>query len=161
MCIETKESSYDRFAPGVMSGFMGMGMRPGPAKPVSAPAAAESWRCECGADNTGKFCRECGSKRPEKLITCECGYQSTGKYCPECGKRLAADTSAGVKETALKKESSVGWTCRNCGRKYQTGDKCENCGEEIEKVILFSCSSYKSTNPPQSQRGQCRTWRIL
>ena len=28
-------------------------------------AAADGWVCACGAENTGKFCAECGAKRPE------------------------------------------------------------------------------------------------
>ena len=33
--------------------------------PDTAPAADDSsWRCSCGAVNVGKFCAECGSKRP-------------------------------------------------------------------------------------------------
>ncbi|HCA54931.1 MAG TPA: virion core protein (lumpy skin disease virus), partial [Ruminococcaceae bacterium] len=39
---------------------------------------------------TGKFCPECGTKRPEKPSTwdCACGNKGiTGKFCPECGKK--------------------------------------------------------------------------
>ena len=51
-----------------------------------------TWTCpECGHEgNTGKFCEECGAKRPEKsdgTWTCpECGHEgNTGKFCAECG----------------------------------------------------------------------------
>lgn len=77
---------------GAMTGFMGMGMAAGAggmggmsaqnlfamgqqARPDSvdapqqvsrpAPAPADSWQCSCGATVTGKFCPECGSKKPE------------------------------------------------------------------------------------------------
>ena len=54
---------------------------------------AQGWACHaCGAQgNTGKFCAECGAKRPEPaeqaVWTCEkCGHQgNTGKFCAECG----------------------------------------------------------------------------
>ena len=51
-----------------------------------------TWTCpECGhTGNTGKFCEECGAKKPEKddgTWTCpECGHEgNTGKFCEECG----------------------------------------------------------------------------
>ena len=65
---------------GAMTGFMGMGMAAGangmnaqnlfamgqqPAAPQQQPSAAGSWQCSCGATVTGKFCPECGSKKPE------------------------------------------------------------------------------------------------
>lgn len=59
---------------------------PAPA-PSPAPAAADSWTCSCGSVNTGKFCPECGSKRPAAgPWTCSCGNVNTGKFCSECGK---------------------------------------------------------------------------
>ena len=55
--------------------------------PPSAPAApAGSWKCSCGAENTGKFCSECGSPRPAGPWKCSCGTENTGKFCSECGK---------------------------------------------------------------------------
>lgn len=61
---------------------------------VAAPMdpAAEGWDCACGQKGlTGKFCPECGAKRPESPATWDCpncGAKGlTGKFCPECGKR--------------------------------------------------------------------------
>ena len=34
------------------------------ASPQQTAAPANSWTCECGASNTGKFCSECGKPRP-------------------------------------------------------------------------------------------------
>jgi membrane protease subunit (stomatin/prohibitin family) len=55
-------------------------------KPKPAPAAA--WACpKCGAQNDGKFCTECGTPRPQGgSWTCECGAVNDGKFCMECGK---------------------------------------------------------------------------
>lgn len=53
--------------------------------------ASASWTCECGSVNTGKFCPECGAKRPQASWTCECGSVNTGKFCPECGAKRPQD----------------------------------------------------------------------
>ena len=42
-----------------------------------------SWRCTCGAVNTGKFCTECGTMR---AWACECGTMNAGNFCTNCGK---------------------------------------------------------------------------
>lgn len=49
---------------------------------------ADSWTCVCGAVSTGKFCVECGTKKPDlNYWTCACGSQNKGKFCPECGQK--------------------------------------------------------------------------
>ena len=48
-----------------------------------------SWTCECGQINSGKFCPECGKPAPAKDWTCECGHVNSGKFCSECGKPRA------------------------------------------------------------------------
>lgn len=59
---------------------------------ASDTKSADSWVCECGTENTGKFCHECGSKRPEmpkKRFCQNCGYElkPSTKFCPECGTK--------------------------------------------------------------------------
>ena len=60
--------------------------------PVQQPAQGvplqkkDSWTCGCGAVNTGKFCSECGTPRPDGPWTCSCGTVNKGKFCSECGK---------------------------------------------------------------------------
>ncbi|MDY4813285.1 MAG: SPFH domain-containing protein, partial [Ruminococcus sp.] len=99
---------------GAMMGFMGMGMaqqaggmnaqnlfamgQQQQAQQQSAPAPsapAGGWKCSCGATVTGKFCPECGSKKPESQQAnswkCKCGATATGKFCPECGSPKPAD----------------------------------------------------------------------
>ena len=51
---------------------------------------ANSWKCpKCGhKGNTGKFCTECGAKKPEAegVWFCpNCGAKNKGKFCTECG----------------------------------------------------------------------------
>ena len=92
---------------GAMTGFMGMGMamnaggvnaqnlyamgqqQAAPAAAAPAAPAAETWTCACGSVNTGRFCPECGAKKP--VYRCnKCGWKPADpskppKFCPECG----------------------------------------------------------------------------
>lgn len=57
-----------------------------------AGVGADAWTCTCGAVNTGKFCPECGSKKPEaprKRFCANCGFEMgpNQKFCPECGTK--------------------------------------------------------------------------
>lgn len=85
---------------GAMTGFMGLGMaqQAGGANvasffensPEPAAAAANGWSCPaCGSKNTGNFCQNCGTKKPENggTWTCACGTASQGKFCPNCGAK--------------------------------------------------------------------------
>ncbi len=67
---------------------------PPPAAPAAA-AAPVGWACSCGKDgNTGNFCNECGSKKPEPVQAegwdCSCGAVNKGKFCAECGSKKPA-----------------------------------------------------------------------
>ena len=91
---------------GAFTGFMGMNMaqqgggvnaaqlfQMGAQQPVQQPAQqpAGSWRCSCGATATGKFCPECGSKKPQADgWACACGAVNKGKFCAECGAKKPA-----------------------------------------------------------------------
>ena len=47
------------------------------------------WICgKCGTENSGKFCSNCGSPKPEAAgkWVCACGTENTGKFCSNCGK---------------------------------------------------------------------------
>ena len=101
-----------------------------PAAPaVSAPATAvvNGWTCACGhAGNTGKFCMECGAKKPDDAgWTCSCGAVNQGKFCAECGARKPADAP-------LYKCDKCGWEpedpmnppkfCPECGDVFDDND---------------------------------------
>ena len=102
---------------GAMMGFMGMNMAQSaggfnaaslfqmgqqqpaasaPAAPAAPAAGANTWKCSCGAVNKGKFCSECGAKKPasEPLYRCDkCGWEPEDpkhppKFCPECGDKF-------------------------------------------------------------------------
>ena len=80
-------------------------------------AKADEWTCSCGASNTGKFCSECGAKKPLARAgwTCSCGAANTGKFCSECGAARPADS----------------WFCTECGHKNDGASRfCSECGNK-------------------------------
>lgn len=79
-------------------------------------SAAGTWKCSCGAENTGKFCSECGAAKPAPAGTwkCACGTENTGKFCSECGSPRPASEwkcSCGATNPASAK------FCSECGKK--------------------------------------------
>jgi membrane protease subunit (stomatin/prohibitin family) len=143
---------------GAMTGFMGMNMAQGgagfnpaqffqmgaqqqPMQPVQQAApAANGWKCSCGATVTGKFCPECGSKKPEPQAgwKCSCGATVTGKFCPECGSKKPADE---------------GWTC-SCGA-VNKGKFCPECGaRKPAGAPIYQCDKcgWKPANPAKMPR---------
>ena len=131
---------------GAMTGFMGYGMAQqagginaqnlfamGQQQQQAAPAApaapkAGAWRCSCGAENTGKFCMECGKSKPEENVgwTCKkCGTVNKGKFCMECGEKKPANEP-------LYKCDKCGWEpedpknppkfCPECGDVFDEKD---------------------------------------
>ena len=110
--------------------------QPTPAPAPAAPAA-NSWTCPaCGATATGKFCPECGAKKPEPKpvdgwICPGCGATVTGKFCPECGAKKPEPKPEGwvCSCGAVNK----GKFCAECGAKKPAGIpqyKCDKCGWE-------------------------------
>ena len=140
---------------GAMTGFMGMGMAGGAmgggfnqaqqfynmgvqqqqqqmAQQPAAPAE-DGWKCACGAvvSANGKFCPECGAKKPEPKHQggwlCKCGTMATGKFCPECGSPKPAEEGWKCACGAVNK----GKFCAECGAKKPAGVpqyKCDKCG---------------------------------
>ena len=151
---------------GAMTGFMGMNMAGGAmgggfnqaqsfynmgvqqqqqqmAQQQAQANAADSWKCSCGATATGKFCPECGSKKPEPQPAngwkCKCGATATGKFCPECGSPKPAEDD--------------GWTC-SCGTK-NTGKFCQNCGSRKPAgVPQYKCDKcgWQPADPTKAPR---------
>ena len=98
----------------------------------AAAAPADGWKCSCGATATGKFCPECGAKKPEPKPaggwTCKCGATATGKFCPECGSPKPADDGSWTCKCGAK---NTGKFCAECGSKKPAGIpqyKCDKCG---------------------------------
>ena len=54
---------------------------------------SKEWTCKCGEKNTGKFCTECGSKKPATYKCDKCGWEPSDKtvkpkFCANCGDVL-------------------------------------------------------------------------
>ncbi|MBQ6891142.1 MAG: SPFH domain-containing protein [Clostridia bacterium] len=111
-------------------GFGGLHMYQPSAQPATPAAAPAGWTCpKCGkTGNTGKFCAECGEKKPEekKGWTCpKCGTVNLGKFCQECGEKKPADAP-------LYKCDKCGWEpedpahppkfCPECGDPFTDDD---------------------------------------
>ena len=131
-------------AGGAAVGFMGMNVaaqaggmnaanlyamgaqQPAQAAAPAAPAA-EGWTCPgCGKQAFGKFCTECGTKKPADGWTCpSCGKVNKGKFCSECGAKKPADAP-------LYKCDKCGWEpedpahppkfCPECGDPFDDSD---------------------------------------
>ncbi len=115
---------------GAMTGFMGMGMAAnasgvnaqslyamGQQQQTQAPSANDGWKCDCGTVNNGKFCQNCGAKKPEDGWECACGAVNKGNFCGECG---------------AKKPSTK---CANCGYEPENPANppkfCPECGNKF------------------------------
>lgn len=67
-----------------------VGAAGGVAAGTGTVAAGAAWTCSCGAQNTGKFCGNCGSPKPEAAgpwFCTNCGTQNTGNFCSGCGSK--------------------------------------------------------------------------
>ena len=130
---------------GAMGGFVGLGMgmqamnqggmmqqvqsfyNQGQAQAAQAEKkTSQGWRCRCGTENTGKFCENCGQKKPEEEgWTCTCGAVNKGKFCMACGKKKPASAP-------LYRCDKCGWTpmdpahppkfCPECGDVFDDND---------------------------------------
>ena len=127
---------------GAMTGFMGMNMAGGAtggfqaaqqfygmgmqqASTQANAAAPEGWKCSCGATATGKFCPECGAKKPEAgNWTCSCGSVNQGKFCQNCG--------------AKRPETAPQYRCNKCGWQPDDPTKapkfCPECGDPFNEA---------------------------
>lgn len=106
------------------------------AQPAPAPAASEGWTCSCGQGGiAGKFCPNCGSKKPEPDADgwkCpQCGAAVNGKFCPECGTKKPETQPNGW--TCSCGAVNKGKFCAECGKPKPAGIpqyKCDKCGWE-------------------------------
>ena len=133
---------------GAAMAFMGMNMagqaggtsaqslfQMGQQQAAPAAPAANTWRCSCGAEATGKFCPECGAKKPEPKkadgwVCPTCGASANGKFCPECGTKKPAQADGWVCACGAVNKGKF---CPECGARKPAGVpqyKCDKCGWE-------------------------------
>ena len=100
-------------------------------QPVQAAVAtgAAVWTCECGTQNEGKFCKNCGAKKPEPVAadswTCSCGTVNTGKFCMNCGTK--------------KPEGHRHFRCDKCGFEGEIEPNlkfCPECGDIVNEADI-------------------------
>ena len=130
---------------GAMMGFMGMGMaqqaggmnaqqlfamgadRQNAAQEKRQNGAGEAGKCACGNTATGKFCENCGAKKPsgetdEKGWKCSCGTLNKGKFCHNCGAKKPAGAPL--------------YRCDKCGREPEDPANppkfCPECGDPFD-----------------------------
>ena len=97
-------------------------------QPAAAVPSADSWICpSCGHQASGKFCAECGTKKPEPVVvtgwTCpNCGSVNKGKFCAECGTK--------------KPEGAPLYRCDKCGWEPEDPTHppkfCPQCGDPFD-----------------------------
>lgn len=127
---------------GAMMGFAGLGMAAGAmggaqmgstlinaaqkqkeaeskeAESKEVKPSADEWKCACGTVVSGRFCPECGAKKPEEKKAsswkCACGTECNGKFCPECGAKKPSDKFAC--ECGYEADKPFKF-CPECGKK--------------------------------------------
>lgn len=92
---------------------------------------ANTWKCQCGTENTGKFCNNCGSAKPAPAGSwkCKCGAENTGKFCADCGAPKPSEDGWNCSCGAVNK----GKFCAECGKPKPAGAplyRCDKCGWE-------------------------------
>lgn len=107
------------------AGEAGSGQQPVPAGGPGdgRQPAPGSWKCSCGTVNTGRFCVECGAKKPEEGWKCSCGALNKGKFCSECGRK--------------RPQGAPVYQCDKCGWKPEDPAHppkfCPECGDPFDE----------------------------
>ena len=73
-------------------GFMATASETNRQQMAENKSAQDGWLCSCGNRNTGKFCSECGAKKPENkgsfCTNCGSKLPQGAKFCSECGEKV-------------------------------------------------------------------------
>ncbi|MBR6795773.1 MAG: SPFH domain-containing protein [Clostridia bacterium] len=120
-------------------------INPAVQKAMEDSKNAMGWKCACGATATGKFCPECGAKKPEPKTEggwkCACGAENQGKFCANCGGKKPEPVAA------------EGWTCA-CGA-VNKGKFCPECGgQKPAGVPQYKCDKcgWQPADPTKAPR---------
>lgn len=102
----------------------------------------EEWTCECGHKNTGKFCSECGYKKPEQKSVKEepeifaCVYAGPEYFKPEPVQmnpfvKTPVPVTEDQPDIPQKSEDNVTRFCKECGANAGSKKFCPECGMPI------------------------------
>ncbi len=93
------------------------------SQPAAPQQATGGWKCACGTEVAGNFCPNCGSKKPEPVVsgswTCSCGKTNSGNFCSECGSKRPVEKKKLVCD-------KCGWTGEDVNTRF-----CPNCGDPV------------------------------
>ena len=125
---------------------------------LGAAAMAEAlWTCpDCGAENSGNFCGNCGAARPVLTWTCpDCGAQNEGNFCGNCGARRPevnpAPIDDGVTLDALQAAARDG----DADAMVELGARCEE-GYGVEQSYTMAAHWYRRAAKVNSAEGWYR-----
>lgn len=91
---------------------------------VGNTSNVDTWTCQCGNSAVGKFCTECGTKKPslDTWACPSCKKENRGKFCEDCG---------------TKKPESNNLVCDKCGFTINNADPmpkfCPECGDIFDE----------------------------
>lgn len=142
--------------------------------PQAGGAAAGSWTCSCGAVNTGKFCSECGSKKPEapksvSAQTADTSFLQMQSSVPSAVQRQnnlnfkykqSSSQTEGMFQNLIIRGvmATVNYTCPNCAAPLKFNpDKqmfsCEYCMSDFtEKYVQdFFAKKEQKENSAEKQ----------
>lgn len=127
---------------GAMNGFVGMGFAQNAgsmnAQNLFAMGQQSSnnavqntqntWNCECGQQNSGKFCSNCGKAKTDEGWSCICGAINKGRFCSECGKP--------------KPKGALLYKCDKCGWEPENPKNppkfCPECGDSFDDEDIIN-----------------------
>lgn len=138
---------------------------PGPKNQLGMMFQVNTWKCECGCENTGLFCSLCGKTKDgtdprgdcappmpadagdlafateADKWECKCGVLANGKFCRVCGAPRPSDENKAQPKLWICScgHSNVGNFCEECGKAFSW--YCPNCKQQREGKFCTDCGA--------------------